>query len=105
MELDVQIKLQMLAYSIENGVHGESIERESTVWAKWKSATRAEFYAAEQNGHKVTDVFSVYAWEYKGEQQILVMETEDHVAKFDVIRTFQTDVDRIELMAERRRGR
>jgi len=105
---DVQITLQLMAYPVENGVHEESVERERTVWAIRRSATRAEFYAAEQNGHKATDVFTVYAFEYEGEQRILVPRADGTSEAFDVVRAYQLEKsgqDYLELTAERRRGR
>lgn len=43
---------------------------ERKVYASMASATRTEFYKADANGHKIENVLTVRAFEYRGEEQL-----------------------------------
>lgn len=69
-----------------------------TVFANKKSATRSEFYLAQQADLEVEVVFTVYLSEYNDERVI-----EHNNRYYSVIRTFEKG-DFIELTCQRRIG-
>ena len=69
-----------------------------TVFANKKSATRSEFYLAQQADLEVEVVFTIYTSEYNDEQVI-----EHNNQYYSVIRTFEKG-DFIELTCQKRIG-
>lgn len=96
MYRDVKITLQQVAYAIQDGVEIGTVTAESQVWAKHRTATRAEFYAAEKDGHKVTDAFVVFAFEFSGQQR-LTCEGQT----YKIVRVYRDELDTVELNCER----
>ena len=66
--------------------------RKTKVFANQKSTGTAEFYAALQNGIRMSVVFEVFAMDYDGQ------ETVEHNEKtYKVQRTYSKGEDRLEL--------
>lgn len=97
MYAEEKITLRSVSHSIVNGVEQSTVTSTADAWAKHRTATRAEFYAAERAGRTVTDAFTLFAFEYHGEQEIAVGD-----AVYDVVRSFQKNSDYVELSCERR---
>lgn len=73
------------------------IETRKTVLCNVKSVGRNEFYSAATAGLRPSIVFAIHGYEYDGEQ---VVEFEGE--RYNVIRTYSTDFEEIELTCERR---
>lgn len=95
---DVKITLRKMTYTVAKGVVESEIKYETEVWAHPKSVTYNEFYQATEAGYKADIIFSVYSFEYKGEEEV---KYSDEV--YDVVRTYSTSNDRIELTCSRRK--
>lgn len=93
---DDQITLVALTHSIVDGFQVETATR-TEVWADRKSVTRAEYYQATQSGIKADVVFTVNAIDYDGQSVI-----ECGAETYDVVRTYQTEPDHIDLTCTRR---
>lgn len=65
--------------------------------AERKGATRSEFYAAEAINRRIDEVFVVNSLDYSGEIYLLFEGD-----LYDVIRSYPTGHDRVELSCERR---
>jgi len=72
------------------------IETRRTVLCNVKSVGRNEFYSAATAGLKPSIVFVIHGYEYNGEQKV-----EFEGVKYNVIRTYSTDFEEIELTCER----
>ena len=72
------------------------IETRKTVLCNVKSVGRNEFYSAATSGLKPSIVFVIHGYEYNGEQKV-----EFEGVKYNVIRTYSTDFEEIELTCER----
>jgi len=72
------------------------IETRKTVLCNVKSVGRNEFYSAATAGLRPSIVFVIHGYEYDGEQ---VVEFEG--ARYNVIRTYSTDFEEVELTCER----
>lgn len=71
-------------------------ETRKTVLCNVKSVGRNEFYSAATAGLQPSIVFVIHGYEYDGEQ---VVEFEG--TRYNVIRTYSTDFEEIELTCER----
>ena len=94
MKQDVQIKLQQVAYDIVDGYETETTA-ETTIWAGKRSVKRNEFYQASQAGYRADAIFTIYAFEYNNEEQLIC----DGVV-YDIVRTYQTTLDTLELTCQ-----
>lgn len=65
---------------------------DTEVWANVKSATRAEFYAANANGIDVTQMFEVHAEDW-GNQTQVVYDSKT----YDVVRAYQKGLGAVEI--------
>jgi len=72
------------------------IETRKTVLCNVKSVGRNEFYSAATAGLKPSIVFVIHGYEYNGEQKV-----EFESVKYNVVRTYSTDFEEIELTCER----
>ncbi|HAN09366.1 MAG TPA: phage head-tail adapter protein [Clostridiales bacterium] len=70
--------------------------KETTVLCKIKSVSRSEFYNSAKSGLKPEIIFVVHGYEYNEEKQV---NFEDVV--YNVIRTYATDFEEVELVCER----
>lgn len=93
---DDQIQLVALTHEIVDGFAVEHQTR-TEVWADRKSVTRAEYYQATQSGVKADIVFTVNAIDYDGQSVVVCDDVE-----YDVIRTYQSELDHIDLTCSRR---
>lgn len=71
-------------------------EVETPVLCRVESAGRREFYAADATGLKPTVVFVVHAYEYSDETKV-----EFGGVRYNIIRTYRTDFEEIELVCEK----
>lgn len=71
-------------------------ETRKTVLCNVKSVGRNEFYSAATAGLRPSIVFVIHGYEYDGEQ---VVEFEG--TRYNVIRTYSTDFEEVELTCER----
>ena len=97
---DAEIILRKMEYYIENGVTKSRLLSSVQVCAALSSVTRAEFYTAAQAGMKADLTFTVYDVEYDNQQEI-----EYNQEVYLVVRTFQKQLDKIELVCTRRDGK
>lgn len=95
---DVKITLRKMTYTVTKGVVESAVKHEAEVWAHPKSVTYNEFYQATEAGYKADIIFSLYSFEYGGEEEI---KYSDEI--YDVVRTYCTSNDRIELTCSRRK--
>ena len=93
---DERIFLVSVVPCVEDGFPVEYWE-ESEVWADRKSVSRQEFYQAQQAGVRADVVFVVNALDY-AEQSIVRVGG----VYYDVSRSYQTELDKIELTCTKR---
>lgn len=96
MKQDVQITLRQIAYDIIDGYETETFA-DTVIWAGRRSVKRSEFYQATQAGYRADVVFSIYSFEYHGEEIVVF----DNVL-YDIVRTYQTTPDILELTCQMR---
>ena len=83
--------------SSPRGVHEDADPAERTVMCTVRSVSRREVYEAMAQGRKPEVVFELaQAYDYKGEERILF-----HGAAYDLVRSYETDADSIELICEK----
>ena len=93
---DDRLTLVALTHDIVGGFSVESQTR-TEVWADRRSVTRAEYYQATQSGIKADIVFTVNAIDYSGQSLV-----ECNGVAYDVVRTYQTETDHIDLTCSQR---
>lgn len=96
MKQDVQITLRQVAYDIVNGYEKETFA-DTVIWAGRRSVKRSEFYQSTQAGYRADVIFSIYAFEYHGEEIVVL----DNVL-YDIVRTYQKTPDILELTCQMR---
>ena len=96
MKQDCKITLRQVAYDIIDGYETET-NADTTIWAGRRSVKRNEFYQATQAGYRADVVFTIYSFEYHGEEQVVCNDV-----VYDIVRTYQTSLDFIELTCQRR---
>lgn len=84
------------SYELDDIGNQIPVETRTTVLCKKQSAGRNEFYNAAAAGHRPEFVFVIHGYEYSGES---LLEFESN--RYNVIRTYQTDFEEIELTVER----
>jgi SPP1 family predicted phage head-tail adaptor len=72
------------------------VETETVILCGLKSVSRNEFYNAAVNDLKPEQVFVIHPYEYSGEKKV---EFEDE--RYKVIRTYQKDIEEMELIVEK----
>ena len=95
---DVKITLRKMTYTFERGTVKSEVQYQIVVWAHPKSVTYNEFYQATEAGYKADIIFSLYSFEYGGEEEVIYS---DEI--YDVVRTYCTSNDKIELTCSRRK--
>lgn len=99
--MDRSVVIKLIAETWSADEYGVSTKQETakTVFAKIRSATRAEFYDGGLNGLAPEFVFTMFFGDYNNEQIV-----EYNGARFTVYRIYQTRTDTLELHVERREG-
>jgi len=92
---DVLVTLQGESYSIVSGVSTPTVTNTVTVWAKHRKATRKEFYEADKAGHKVTDEFFLFTFEYADEAYLTC-----DGKQYSVVRVYKDEPDVVQLSCE-----
>lgn len=92
---DARVTLKNETWAIVNGVEKPTVTAVRTVWGKRRSATRKEYYDAEKAGHKVTDVFVVFHFEYNDEPLV-----ECGGKTYRVVRAYRDEPDTVQLNCE-----
>jgi SPP1 family predicted phage head-tail adaptor len=91
-------ELTLIGQRIEEDEIGNQIpvETETTILCGLKSVGRSEFYDAAASGLRPELVFVIHAYEYSGERVVKFQGV-----RYNVIRTYQTGTEEIELTVER----
>lgn len=91
-------ELTLIGETIEEDEIGNQrpVETRTTILCSVKSAGRNDFYSGGAAGLRPEYVFTVHAYEYRGER---IVEFESK--RYSVIRTYQTGVEEIELTVGR----
>ena len=87
-----KIKLRTVVDGVDSGGYPTQTTTDTEVWANVKSATRAEFYAANANGIDVTQMFEVHTEDWSNQTQVVY----DSKA-YDVVRAYQNGLGVVEL--------
>ena len=83
------------------GVHDDYAPVGRNVYCEIKSVGRREAYEAMSHGYYPEIVFELsQAFEYRGEKRVIYQQTE-----YTIVRTYETQADTIELVAEKAVGR
>ncbi len=100
-------QIQLIAQTYETDSLGQRIPVDGTpspVWAKLKSASRAEWAAAGQHGFPPQLVAIVYALDY-ADQPVVVIGEGESARRYSVYRTYRPEnSEYIELYLERKVG-
>jgi len=72
------------------------IESRTPILCKVKSIGRNEFYNAAASGLKPEHTFVIHAFEYGNEKLV-----EFEGVKYNVLRTYQSDIEEVELICEK----
>lgn len=89
---DDEVTLLKVEIGDEDGYPTDPIETRRTVYANKKSATRTEFYAANQSGLRADVVLEIHAYEYEGERYL-----EHNGKRYEIIRTYSPSFELVEL--------
>ncbi|EJP4628187.1 phage head closure protein [Listeria monocytogenes] len=73
---------------------------ENIILCEKKNVTRQEFYEASSSEFKPSLVLNIHAYEYKGESKLIF-----EGVKYVIIRTYNVDLERLELTCERDLGK
>lgn len=89
--------IELVTFSENQDKKGELIRTENLneIFAERKSIKRVEFYQANANGFKPVFAFEINSFEYNDEFFIKY-----NGKPYKVIRTYQTDIDKVELVVE-----
>jgi SPP1 family predicted phage head-tail adaptor len=87
-----RITLRAVVNGVDANGYPVQTNTDTEVWANVKSATRAEFYAANANGIDVTQMFEVHAEDWGGQTQVVY-----DGKTYDIIRAFQKGLGVVEL--------
>lgn len=87
-----KITLRAVASGVDSDGYTTQTNTDTEVWANVKSATRAEFYAANANGIDVSLMFEIHAEDW-GNQTQVVYESK----AYDVVRAYQKGLGIVEL--------
>lgn len=87
-----KIKLRAVVDGVDGDGYPTQTDTDTEVWANVKSATRAEFYAANANGIDVTKMFEVHAEDWGNQTQVVY-----NGRVYDIIRAFQKGLGVVEL--------
>lgn len=91
-------ELTLIGETVEYDDYGvpKKVETRTVILCDVKSVGRSEFYGAASTGLRPEIVFVVHGYEYKGEKTV-----EFESKKYNLIRTYSTDFEEIELTCER----
>lgn len=91
-------ELTLISQTItEDGIGNQiPVETETVVLCGLKSISRIEFYNAVVTGLRPELVFVIHTYEYNGEKKV-----EFEGVRYNVVRTYQKDVEEMELICER----
>lgn len=91
-----EINLIQETYTFDEIGNQIATEIKINVFCDKKSVGRSEFYNAATNGLKPEIIFVIHNYEYEGQKKV---EFEGN--KYNVIRTYSTNTEEIELTCER----
>jgi SPP1 family predicted phage head-tail adaptor len=94
-------ELVLIAQEFVEDEIGNQISQETrkTVLCNVKSVGRNEFYSAATTGLRPSIVFVIHGYEYEGEGKV-----EFEGVKYNVIRTYSTNFEEVELICEKVTG-
>lgn len=91
-------ELILIAQTMQEDEIGNQVpvETRTTILCSLQSIGRNEFYDAAASGLKPELMFTIHAYEYKGERQV-----EFEGVKYNVIRTYRANFEELELTCEK----
>jgi len=87
-----RIKLRAVVAGKDADGYATKQTTDTEVWANVKSATRAEFYAANANGINVSMMFEVHVEDWNDQTQVVY-----GTKVYDVVRAYQKGLGVVEL--------
>ena len=87
-----RITLRTVTHSTDTDGYPTESNEDTEVWANAKSATRAEFYAANASGIEVSQMFEVHTEDWGKQTQVIY-----NSKTYDIIRSFQKGLGTVEL--------
>ncbi len=87
-----RITLRAVVDGVDSSGYPTQTNTDTEVWANVKTATRAEFYAANANGIDVSMMFEVHAEDWGNQTQVVYGGK-----TYDIIRDFQRGLGVVEL--------
>ena len=87
-----KITLRAVVNGVDASGYPTQTNTDIEVWANVKSATRAEFYAANANGIDVTQMFEVHAEDWGSQTQVVYGSK-----TYDIVRAYQKGLGAVEL--------
>ena len=90
-----RIKLRAVEIGVDASGYPTHDTTDTEVWADVKSATRAEFYAANVSGINVEIVFDVHAEDFNKQTQVIYDSK-----TYNIIRAYQKGLGVVELVCE-----
>lgn len=99
--MNMQDVITLRSISIEVDAYGvpQQSVSENDVYARVESVSASEFFDAGQNGIKPEYRFTVSAWDYHDEEELVF-----HDRLYSIYRMYRRSLDLIELYAERKAG-
>lgn len=87
-----KIKLRAVVSGKDADGYPTQTNTDTEVWANVKSATRAEFYAANANGIDVSLMFEIHTEDWSNQTQVVYDSK-----TYDVVRSYQKGLGIVEL--------
>lgn len=87
-----KITLRAVVSGVDSSGYPTQTNTDTEAWANVKSATRAEFYAANANGIDVSLMFEIHVEDWSNQTQVVYDSK-----TYDVIRAYQKGLGIVEL--------
>jgi SPP1 family predicted phage head-tail adaptor len=87
-----RIKLRAVVHGVDSSGYPTQTNTDTEVWANVKTASRAEFYAANANGINVSMMIDVHVEDWENQTQVVYDSK-----TYDVIRAYQKGLGVVEL--------
>jgi len=87
-----RVELRAVVYGTDADGYTTTTTTDTEVWADVRSATRAEFYAANAVGIEVGLMITVHAEDYNNQTQVIYNDT-----VYDIVRAFRKGLGLFEL--------
>lgn len=87
-----KITLRAVVKAVDSSGYPTQTNTDTEVWANVRSATRAEFYAANANGIDVSMMFDVHTEDWNNQTQVVYDSK-----TYDIVRAYQKGLGIVEL--------